>query len=242
MIYITGDIHQNYDIWKFDNVEFKKDDILIICGDFGWIWTHDTLTRAVQYERKYLKSFIRKLNCYVLFADGNHENFDRLNDTYTFPVSKKWGGNVQKICDKCYHLMRGESYNINGKTFLVLGGAESHDKFRRIPKMSWWEQETISDDDLKNVLSHTNNIDCVITHCCPTSLLVELYKARIIDDFCGNPSTNQLQILQERLDKNEKPYKWFFGHYHSDREFLVNNNRYYLLYDRIYCLDTDTYL
>ena len=53
-----------------------------------------------------------------------HENFDRLEK---YRVSKKYGGKVQKITENCYHLMRGERYDINGFKFLCIGGAESHD-------------------------------------------------------------------------------------------------------------------
>ena len=43
----------------------------------------------------------------TLFVDGNHENFDRLKN---YPITEEWGGKVQKIYDKVYHLMRGEIY------------------------------------------------------------------------------------------------------------------------------------
>lgn len=42
-IFVTGDIHGGYDIWKLEPINFlegndlTKDDYLIICGDFGII-------------------------------------------------------------------------------------------------------------------------------------------------------------------------------------------------------------
>lgn len=40
MVYITGDMHG--DLSRFKNPIFKKlkaGDVLIVCGDFGFIWT-----------------------------------------------------------------------------------------------------------------------------------------------------------------------------------------------------------
>lgn len=119
MIYITGDIHQNFDTWKFDGVDFKPEDFLIICGDFGWVWTNSSLKKGVLDEKKRLRAFIQRLKCTVLFCDGNHENFARLNDYKEFPITKRWGGKVQKLCNKCYHLVRGESFLIDGKNSLL---------------------------------------------------------------------------------------------------------------------------
>ena len=42
-IFVTGDIHASYDIAKlsescFDTAGLTKDDYVIICGDFGFVW------------------------------------------------------------------------------------------------------------------------------------------------------------------------------------------------------------
>ena len=242
MIYITGDIHQKFDTWKFDGVDFKSEDFLIICGDFGWVWAHSSLKKQVLDEKKRLRAFIQKLKCTVLFCDGNHENFARLNNYKEFPVTKRWGGKVQKLCNKCYHLVRGESFLIDGKKFLALGGAESHDKFLRTPNLSWWEQETIEDIEVENAIKNSDNVDCVITHCCPTSLLTDLYAARYIDSVQPTISTKQLEKLYKHLCTKNHKFKWFFGHYHFSQEFTKGAGDFYLLYDAIYCLDTDSYL
>ena len=36
MIYITGDLHGIYDSGKLFKVKYKPDDIIIVCGDFGY--------------------------------------------------------------------------------------------------------------------------------------------------------------------------------------------------------------
>ena len=68
-------------------------------------------------------------NYTTLFVAGNHENYDAL---YTYPVEKWNGGLVHKIRDHVFHLMNGQVYEINGKTFFVMGGATSLDKMYRV--------------------------------------------------------------------------------------------------------------
>ena len=49
----------------------------------------------------------------MLFIDGNHENFDKLN---SYPVETWCGGKVHKIRNNVIHLMCGEVYCIEGNT------------------------------------------------------------------------------------------------------------------------------
>ena len=55
MVYITGDTHGDLSLFK--NPKLKKlndDDILIICGDFGFLWD------GSDKEKRLLKPFQRK--------------------------------------------------------------------------------------------------------------------------------------------------------------------------------------
>ena len=53
-----------------------KDDLVIICGDFGGIWNYRGETKYEHYWLKWLeeKTFI------TLLVSGNHENFNRLSE------------------------------------------------------------------------------------------------------------------------------------------------------------------
>lgn len=116
MIYITGDTHG--DISCFKNPKLNKlgeKDILIVCGDFGFIWNpHD------KNERKNLE-YLKKRKYTICFVDGAHENFDVLNSYKPY----RWkGGNTHKIADNIYHLMRGEIFTFEGKSFLLWAAAK----------------------------------------------------------------------------------------------------------------------
>lgn len=155
-----------------------------ICGDFGF-W-------ADTPEENYWLNWLEEKPFTTLFADGNHENFDRLNE---LPVHKWNGGKVHYIRPHVLHLMRGQVFKIDGATFFTMGGAASHDiqdgildpaspdfeqeywfKRRtrhmfRVKGVSWWPEELPSDEEYEEAVRNLKEagwrVDCVLTHCAP---------------------------------------------------------------------------
>ncbi|MDE6060893.1 MAG: metallophosphoesterase, partial [Clostridia bacterium] len=122
MIYVTGDTHGLQDFYKLhifagEHPEFTKDDYVIIAGDCGAVWSDRDLVADLRYYTE--------LPFTVLFVDGNHENFDLLN---SFPIEIWKGGKVHKIRQNLIHLMRGQVFEIDGKTIFTFGGATSIDR------------------------------------------------------------------------------------------------------------------
>lgn len=76
MIYITGDCHGDWRRFSLDcfpeQKEMTRNDYVIICGDFG-LW-HDTSSE------RYWLDWLNNKPFTTLFVDGNHENYDRLNN------------------------------------------------------------------------------------------------------------------------------------------------------------------
>ena len=105
MVYITGDIHGDLSDLDSRNIgRLKKGDVLIVTGDFGFVWDNS------KTEQKILKAFTkRKYN--ICFIDGTHENFEMLNG---YPVTSWNGGKVHRISDNIFHLMRGQIFTIDG--------------------------------------------------------------------------------------------------------------------------------
>ena len=238
MIYITGDCHGNFERFNAsifpEQNEMTKEDYVIICGDFGGVWNTDEESNMETMMLDWLdcKSFT------TLFVDGNHENFDRL---YGYPVENWHGGKVHKIRPSVIHLMRGQIYELCGKKIFTFGGASSHDisggileldepeyqekkkeldkgwKPYRINHLSWWKEELPSeaemDEGRENLLKHDNTVDFIISHCASSStaaLLGQgLYKPDILTDYF------------EEIRQNVKFQKWFFGHYHDNRNVIV---------------------
>ena len=106
MIYATGDLHGN--ALRFqpeyfpEQAEMTKDDYMIVCGDFGFVWNGDK-TDDAQLGK------LEALPFTVLFVDGNHENFDALNE---YPIEQWHGGKVHKIRPHVIHLMRGQAFEL----------------------------------------------------------------------------------------------------------------------------------
>ena len=204
MIYITGDTHGDVDYEKLLSLKEKNVsyvDYLIICGDAAICWSTKLLP--------YFKELYNYIGCTILFVDGNHENFEMLNN---MPLVEYKGALMHQIDDHIFHVLRGEIMTLEGKTFLCVGGAVSIDKMYRTPYVSWWPEEQITYHDIDNALNNlarvNNRVDYVITHCVDTITVINAFGFR--RDIC----TDQLNFIDKVVN-----YKhWFFGHYHFDRE------------------------
>lgn len=172
MIYLTGDTHADFHrlaTYMFPvQKEMTKDDYVIILGDFGGVWEDSAIERW-QLDWLNDKPFT------TLFIDGNHDNFNRLEND--FQVVDFNGGKAHKIRDSVLHLMRGQVFELQGKSFFCMGGAASHDiqdgiidpssfktskelkqevnrwrkqnKMFRIKDVSWWPQEMPSEVEMQ---------------------------------------------------------------------------------------------
>lgn len=225
MIYVTGDIHAHIDIGKLNTQRFPqqklltKTDYLIVCGDFGLVWDN---SKSDLYWRDWLvdKTFT------TLWVDGNHENFELL---YQFPLVDKFGGKVREIAPSIYHLDRGQVLSIENKTFFVMGGAASHDKEYRKEHISWWKEEmpTIEEMErgIKALENHNWAVDYVISHCAPRSV-----QTMIASWYESDP----LVSFFERVRTDLSFKRWYFGHYHIDKQI---NERFVALYNKIVPID-----
>lgn len=234
MIYVTGDCHQNFRKFNTkifpEQKEMTKEDYVIICGDFGGVWNKEVENK----EEKHLLDWLEEKPFTTLFVDGNHENFDRL---YSYPVELWHGGKVHKIRPSVIHLMRGQIYEIDGKSFFTFGGASSHDiesgildpedpdfkekkkwldrewQSYRVNHITWWAQELPSEEEMQegrvNLAAHDNQVDFIVTHCCATSTQMLIDEQKLKPDI----ETDYLEEIKRTIQFK----KWLFGHYHDNR-------------------------
>ena len=243
-IFITGDTHGDFRRFKKEifpeQAEMTKEDCAIITGDFGGIWDNSA-------EERHWLDWLEKKPFTTLFVSGNHENYDLLAE---YPVEKWHGGQVQKIRPSVIHLMRGQLYDIQGKTFFTMGGASSHDiqdgilepddpQFKRkcrklnhsgalyrVNHRSWWKEELPSKEEYQTARATLDRavweVDYIITHCCPTSVQDELSG--------GFYQADALTDFLEEVSQRCKFRYQFFGHYHTNK---VIREKYVLLYEQI---------
>lgn len=227
-IFVTGDTHGDIDFGKLSSKEWPegkkltKNDYLIILGDAAIVWYGGR-------KDQYLKKWYDEKPWTTLFIDGNHENHHSLA---IYPVEEWNGGKVHKISDSVYHLMRGEYYNIDGRTFWTMGGAESVDRAYRTEGVSWWPEEMPSREELEHGLEtldkHNMEVDYVLTHDCATSI------AQVMYGRADHPSTLTNFFDHLEFDFGLKFKRWYFGHHHRDK---VLDDKHAVVYNQI--LDVD---
>ena len=206
MIYITGDLHGGIDISKLNAKNFPqqklldKDDFVIVTGDFGLVFDNSK-------EELFWRNWLLEKNFTTIFCDGNHENFNLLNQ---FPVEEWNGGKVHFINDSVIHLMRGQVFTIDDLKFFTMGGATSIDKYRRKEGISWWKEEIPSNKEFEeafnNLDKHNWIVDYVISHTC---------SMRIMQERGYIKENNALNKFFDMLEGDLEYKHWYFGHFHN---------------------------
>lgn len=217
MVYFTGDIHGEEGRFFGPAAEWEKKlaagDILIICGDAGLVFT------GMDYENALLDRLAEKP--YVIcYCDGNHENFSLLR---TYPTVKLFEGRAHKIRDNIFHLLRGESYLIEGKRYFVFGGGYSRDRALRILGLSYWEEELPSEKDYHAATCTLKELgykmDYIITHTAPGEVIPFLGKR-------ADPHEREFNQFLDWIRETCTFQKWFFGHFHTDKAFKVRDQQF----------------
>ncbi|MBQ6381217.1 MAG: metallophosphoesterase [Clostridia bacterium] len=208
MIYITGDTHG--DIERFNDKALKKltaEDLLIICGDFGFIW------QGGENERKHLKTLAKKKYT-IAFVDGSHENFGRLRSF----AQEQWnGGTIHRIANNVIHLMRGQYYTIGGTSFFTMGGGDSDES--EITGEEAWTGGSLPDKSelvmgAANLDLRGSKVDVIISHE-PSSKIKSILSDQ--DTLGTMARINALNAFLEQLSQNVEYKKWFFGSFHIDK-------------------------
>ena len=224
MIFITGDLHGTRDAVKLGSPYLKnlsRRDLLIICGDAGILFDPS--------ETESMINLYSYLPYSVAFVDGNHENFDLLEE---YDVEEWNGGYIHRISDNIIHLMRGQIFEIEGKTFFTFGGGLSYDKDRRTSGLDWWPQEIPDEVELKeglrNLRKMGNKVDFVVTHDCPANLLGTMAKySRKLQSY--GIKGCEVNAMLENIKVQTDFRRWYFGHYHVD----VSVDKYRCIYNEI---------
>ncbi len=246
-IYITGDCHGDFQRFTTRNFPQLKglgrDDYVILAGDFGGVWAGEQ-TDGYKLDWLEAKPFT------TLFVDGNHENFGLLN---AYPEQEWNGGRVHVVRPHVLHLMRGQVFEIGGLTWFTMGGAASHDiedgildpavpdferrywVMRRMNAMfrvlghSWWPEEMPSEAEYAEAEANLERagwcVDCILTHCAPTSIV-----QRLNQHYQPDKLTDFLETVKQRCRFS----KWFCGHYHMNQ---VIDERFVIQWEQISRID-----
>lgn len=221
MIYITGDTHGDFARFKNPMLrKLRKQDALIICGDFGFLWDGSAK------ERKILKK-IGKLPYNVLFVEGSHENYDLLEE---YEVSEWCGGKTRLISGRLRQLMRGQVFEIAKKTVFTFGGGQTDDVYELVEGSNWWRREIPDEEELEEGLANLekveNKVDFVVTYEPPS---------RMQDFLTGSGERNHINTYLNQIFERIDFKGWYFGKLHINK--LVPP-KYHAVYDSIEAADS----
>lgn len=203
MIYVTGDTHGDEKIFTERRLgHMKKDDVLIITGDFGFLWDNS------KEELKKLKKLTKKKHN-ILFVEGAHENFELLKQ---YEEVDLYEGKARKIAENIYCLNRGELYLIEDRIVFALGGGlpPEADENSENPSMPTDEEMEYA---VVNLQEQHMDVDIIITHEAPASVKRQLDRGATIND---------LNIFLDTILRKARYGKWFFGSLHQDRAVSEN--------------------
>lgn len=228
--YVTGDTHADFNrIFEFfDFYETTKDDILIILGDAGINYFLDD----TDYQ---LKKKLSELQITLFCVHGNHEQRPYMISTYE---EKEWHGGTVYVEPEFPNIIfakDGEIYDFDGKKAVVIGGAYSIDKYSRIRNNApWFETEQPDEETIRYVEAQLERwqwkVDYVFTHTIPLKYEPsDLFLDKIDQSIIDKSTEKWLDSLESRLTY----YKWYCGHFHTDRDM----GNIMILYQEIVDLD-----
>ncbi|MET7393783.1 metallophosphoesterase [Dactylosporangium sp. NPDC005572] len=200
----AGDWHANTR-WAVTAIDYAKQqgaDIIVHVGDFGYDF-------PATFLRNVTKALARA-GLHLWFVDGNHEDFDLLS---RYPIR---GNGLREVTDRIWHIPRGHRWEWAGTSFLGCGGAHSVDRPWREPGVSWWRQETITEEDAARCVAG-GPVDVLVAHDCPAGVMIPG-----VDDRDGPPpfpplelqlANEHRQVLRRIVDALQ-PALIVHGHYH----------------------------
>lgn len=188
---------------------------IVQLGDFG-IWDH--VSAGVEFLEG-VDDALEETGISLIFCDGNHENFDSL---LIRPVSED---GFRYVTKNIVHAPRGHIWEMNGVTFMAMGGAHSIDGpggiwlqnrgpvSAGVDMGSWWAQETITTvqafeagEAARRYREDVGEIDVLIAHDCPAGVP--------IPGIGGYPAGDRNRELLAHVCIAADPKYIFCGHYH----------------------------
>lgn len=249
MVFITGDCHGEWNKFSTESFpeqkEMSRDDFVIVCGDFG-LW-HKTKTEEWWFRWLSAKSFTilfvdgnhenfdrlygNEFEVVDFHGGKAHkitENVYHLMRGYVFDLCGKkffaFGGAASH--DITDGIVEPDDYGTTKELTAECNRRTMNGEMFRVNHFSWWKQEMPSDEEMKfgiqTMMKNNNNVDFVITHCCPQKVAAIFS----FGEYKEDPLTKYFDTISDIVSFK----KWFFGHYHIDYQV---NEKFIALYDQI---------
>lgn len=213
-IFVTGDKHGSFEDvieWAKNAKGLTRDDILIILGDAGLNY-YKTIKDCVNKEK------LSMLPITFVMIHGNHEERPENCAGYHLEYVNMLGCECW-IQDEYPNLLfpKDGLMTIDGKKFLIMGGAYSVDKFLRLTYgWQWFPSEQMPEktkDMIRELVETEHNFDYVLTHTAPLK-----YEPRhlFLKNLNQSMIDKSMEIFLDEIEGKISYGFWLFGHYHSD--------------------------
>ena len=112
---------------------------------------------------------------------------------------------------------------IEENDLFFISGAYSIDQHLRTPGVSWWSEEELSYQTLKQLIDIVPETKprIIVSHDCPTHLQEQF--------FGFTPKTNRTGSALSCIFEKYQPSIWIFGHHHVNYSTVVNGTRFICL-------------
>lgn len=112
---------------------------------------------------------------------------------------------------------------VNYVRFFFVSGANSIDKQYRIPGLSWWPDEELSQQQMYEAFYKywEEKPEIVLSHDCPTSVCIAMHG--------DNKYPSRTDKLLEQMFSVHKPKLWIFGHHHRSWTQEIHGTKFVCL-------------
>lgn len=238
-ILMVGDLHGDTASLPniFEDAKICGAEKIFQLGDFG-IWS------GIKGQR-FLEEVERSAEEYgvpMYFLDGNHENFDILEDMRSRALVNSDGH--EELLPGLFYSPRGLRWEWDGVSFMSFGGAASIDRSWREyieivnhePRTLWWPEEMPTQEQVDRIRERP--VDVLLSHDSPILPPVPLLNiGRKMEEYAAI-SRDRLRQVRNLV----QPKKLIHGHYHAfatyddDRIICLNQSREF---GNCYAFDTD---
>jgi hypothetical protein len=203
-VLIVGDTHGAFDWVELVVIPYAVThncQTIMQLGDFGFIWDNDVDIVHAALDR--LDGALAAADIVLTFLCGNYENH---------PVLEALAAKAERTPEGHYSLRphivytgRIAVWTWDGLRVAAVGGATSIDRDLRVPGVSWWPEERLTEREVCEALGY-GPVDILFTHDAPTCIPM-----RLVPDVLSMVNRTAMSQVGRAL----RPALWFHGHYHQ---------------------------
>lgn len=209
----VGDTHADLDFAaNAAAMAAEHDATMIVLGDWGFIWPKSNQVASLARELKLAGEREARDPVTMRFIDGNHDWHPVLRRYLDGKESGPMKDAEGKPHANIIYQSRGSVYeDEDGTRFLFVGGAPSIDRASRTEGLSWWPEETMTEEEFQKALDVEGPIHVLVTHDAPD--LPPGYEPKGFPEFRKRAARSMAMVFS--LIEKHRPELHVHGHWHT---------------------------